>query len=79
MVDSITLQWWLSLNFFFFFFFLAHADNVFIGSKLSGYAYSPVEYDIQSFLPLLIIHQGAVPSASRPSHCQAGYDSDDVI
>lgn len=77
MVDSITLQWWLSLNFFFF--FGTCRDNVFIGSKLSGYAYSPVEYDIQSFLPLLIIHQGAVPSASRPSHCQAGYDSDDVI
>nr|Q9UHZ2.1 RecName: Full=Metastasis-associated lung adenocarcinoma transcript 1 [Homo sapiens]AAF20277.1 PRO1073 [Homo sapiens]AAF69659.1 PRO2853 [Homo sapiens] len=31
------------------------------------------------FCLYLSIHQGAVFSASRPSYCQAGYDSEDVI
>lgn len=48
-------------------------------ARSQGYAYSPMEAMTQSFLPLLIIHQGAVPSASRSSYCQARNDSDDVI
>lgn len=72
MVDSVSLNWYFHLIFF------LHMKTMFSSVvKISGLCLFPNGgHDIQSFLPLLIIHQGAVPSASRPSYCQAGYDSD---
>lgn len=62
------------------FFFFACADNVFIRRKSQGYAFFPnvgMKYNL--FCLYLSFTKELFPSPSRPSDCQAGYDSEDVI